>query len=148
MSAGDGEVKACPSALCEEGALLLGVMTAEGRLAYIQPPTTIDSGFVDRAKERGHPERSYRFSSPCVEGGCPQWTGDHCGIGELVAKEAPQTLAESPARLPNCAIRSSCRWHFEQGPAACAVCPLVVADVGGSQTYTSVFGGDVDPGGP
>jgi hypothetical protein len=129
------DVKTCPSALCEEGALLLGVMTSSGKLAYVQPPLRVDADFVARAKARGRPERTFRFSSPCVEAACPQWTGDHCGIGELVTSQAHTVAAPASGELPNCAIRSSCRWFFEQGRDACSVCPLVIADTGGTGTY-------------
>jgi hypothetical protein len=133
------DAKACPSSTCAEGALLLGILTSSGRIAYVQPPTRVDAEFVARAKERGHPERAFRFSSPCVEGRCPQWTGEHCGLGELVAKQAHDVQTSEPAGLPACSIRSSCRWYFEQGRAACAVCPTVVADTGGTGTYRSMF---------
>ncbi len=36
-----------------------------------------------------------------------------------------------------CAIRRSCRWFAQGGAAACAVCPEIVADTGGTATYQS-----------
>jgi hypothetical protein len=63
-----GAAKACPSAPCEEGALVLGVMTSSGRLAYVQPPTRVDAAFVARARSIGHPERTFRFFSPSRDG--------------------------------------------------------------------------------
>jgi hypothetical protein len=132
------EVKACPSGQCEEGALLLGVMTSSGRLAYMQPPTRIDAEFVAAAKAQGRPERRFRFSTPCVEGGCPQWTGESCALGQMIVEQADTATSLPDSRLPTCAIRSSCRWYFEQGADACAVCPLIVADTGGTETYRSI----------
>jgi hypothetical protein len=41
-------------------------------------------------------------------------------------------------RLPACAIRHSCRWYAQRGAAACAVCPQIVADTGGTLTYRAV----------
>ena len=29
---------------------------------------------------RRAPERRFRFSSPCAQGGCGQWTGSACGV--------------------------------------------------------------------
>ena len=72
--------KACPSGPCQEGAILLGVMTQDGTLAYVQPPTRVDAGFVARAKGMGRPESRFRFSVPCIEAGCPQWTGKGCAV--------------------------------------------------------------------
>lgn len=128
--------RACPSAPCEEGALLVGVKSASGRLAYIQPPTRIDAEFVERARAEGRPESRFRFSLPCSEAGCPQWTGTGCGVVDHVIEE--QRAAPAPAGpLPTCAIRRTCRWFSQRGPQACGVCPLVVADAGGTETYRS-----------
>jgi hypothetical protein len=129
--------KTCPSSRCEEGAVLLGVMTAQGRLAYVHPPTDVDAAFVARETERGHPERRFRFAGPCVEGECPQWTGCGCAIADMAA-ESPVVSRSSPPRgLPACSIRRSCRWFSQRGADACAVCPLIVADMGGTDTYRS-----------
>lgn len=130
-----GEGKACPSGPCEEGALLIGVMTPGGRLAYLQPPAEVDAEFVAAANERGHPQRTYRFSTPCIEARCPQWTGESCWLGHLLAEQADALDPPESGKLPACAIRSACRWYSEQGAKACAVCPLIVADTGGTGTY-------------
>lgn len=137
--------KACPSGPCQEGALLLGVMSEQGRLAYVQPPTRIDGEFVSRARALGNPERRFRFSTACIESGCPQWTGCGCAVvDKLLSEEAPDALP-SARELPRCGIRSSCRWFGQRGPAACAVCPLVVADIGGTASYRSTLVSSQDP---
>jgi hypothetical protein len=129
-----GDVKSCPSAPCVEGALLVGVKTESGRLAYVQPPTKIDAEFVARARAMGRPEARFRFSMPCSEAGCPQWTGSGCGVVDHVLAEEPEV---EPGPLPNCAIRRTCRWYAQRGSRACSVCPGVVADTGGTETYSS-----------
>jgi hypothetical protein len=129
--------RTCPSSSCREGALLLGVMTASGRLAYLHPPTQVDADFVARETARGSPERRFRFAGPCVEHHCPQWTGQGCAIADLAAEAVDIGFPASPRQLPACTIRHSCRWYFQRGPAACAACPLIVADMGGSSTYRS-----------
>jgi len=133
-----GPAKTCPSSACREGALLLGVMTSAGTLAYLNPPVPVDAEFAARETERGRPERRYRFAGPCLEGGCPQWTGGGCAIADMAADPVHLGLPASPCKLPACPIRHSCRWYFQRGPAACAVCPLIVADMGGTETYRSV----------
>jgi hypothetical protein len=145
--------KACPSALCQEDALLLGVVAPGGTVAYIQPPTRVDAGFVSRAQALGHPERRFRFSSACLEGACPQWTGSACAVIDLVIGSRPDESAAGKAvpsgtALPACAIRRSCRWFAQRGAAACAVCPEIVADTGGTATYRSTqmtSGGSMAP---
>ena len=132
-----GRERSCPSAPCREGALLIGVMTRRGTLAYVQPPTRVDAEFVERANALGRPESRFRFSVPCIESGCPQWTGQGCAVVDEVL-EAESENAASPAALPQCAIRSTCRWYYQRGATACAVCPLVVADIGGTETFSSL----------
>ena len=131
-----GDQKACPSSYLHEGALLLGVMTPSGTLSYVQPPTRVDADFVARARELGRPEARFRFSSPCLEAGCPQWTGEGCAVVDHVLEEEEPVRLES-GRLPHCAIRRDCRWFAQRGADACAVCPRVVADTGGTATYSS-----------
>jgi hypothetical protein len=135
--------KTCPSSACGEGALLLGVMTTGGRLAYVNPPVPVDAEFAERETRRGSPERRYRFAGPCLEGGCPQWTGQRCAVADMAAGAAPSAepvslgLPTTRRALPACGIRHSCRWYFQRGADACAVCPLIVADRGGTATYQS-----------
>jgi hypothetical protein len=131
----DGGVKSCPSAPCVEGAVLLGVKTTSGRIAYVQPPTRIDAEFVARVEAMGRPESRFRFSLPCSTSSCPQWTGTGCGVIDHVLADA--AVAAESTRLPTCAIRRTCRWYAQRGADACAVCPLVVADAGGTETYRS-----------
>lgn len=136
---GEQKMKTCPSRACEVGVHLLGVMTESGRLAFVSPQVRVDAGFVSRAKAsaNGRPEQRFRFSGPCIEDGCPQWTGDRCAVADVVISEV-RSAATDRRRLPACAIRRTCRWYAQRGPAACAVCPEVVADNGGTGTYRSL----------
>ena len=129
-------------------------MTPDGTVAYVQPPTRVGAEFVRQARVLGHPERRFRFSSACVESACPQWTGTGCGVIDVVIGSKPaepptDPLAEfwadpaattpvTPRALPACAIRRTCRWFAQHGGAACAVCPTIVADTGGTTTYRSL----------
>jgi hypothetical protein len=115
---------ACPSGRCRRGSALIGVRTEEG-LGYVTPPLPIDDDFIERvAQSGGAAEQRFRFSEPCIEQGCGQWTGDACGVIDTLL----QAPSPPPASLPACGIRSRCRWFAQAGARACAVCPLVVTD--------------------
>lgn len=130
----------CPSAPCQEGAILLGIVMPDGRVAYASNRPHVDADFVAAATGDGQrtPERRFRFSSPCMAGGCRQWTGQRCGVIDRVLEAA--AAPEAPARidvdardtaageLPACGIRDECRWFHQAGPEACAVCDLVITD--------------------
>jgi hypothetical protein len=132
----------CPSARCEPGAVLLGIVGADGRVGYITPELRIDDTFVSQAHEGRVPEKRFRFSQACVAERCVQWTGSRCGVIDRVMQEVahlPASDADDPA-LPKCSIRPACRWFAQSGPAACRVCPLVITDL--REPVTSIPGDD------
>ena len=125
----------CPSAPCKEGALLLGIVLADGRVAFAQDRMVVDKAFVEHATAPGShpPETRFRFGSPCAKGACHQWTGSRCGVIDAVLDEAhSQDIAAvdegGDTDLPACAIRATCRWFEQSGAAACHVCDLVVTE--------------------
>jgi hypothetical protein len=117
----------CPSWQCEKGATLLGIVLMDGSVAFAKDQIVIDQQFVDAAQEGRSPEKRFRFSSTCRQGGCIQWQGDRCGIIDQILEE--QTSAEGVAELPPCTIRARCRWYVQRGEAACFACPEVVTDL-------------------
>lgn len=118
----------CPSAPAEEHATLLGVIRPDGSVAYIKDRVEVTREFVDLARAGRTPERRFRFSSPCQEGGCGQWADGRCSLPERLADLIPR--AEAPAALPRCSVRAQCRWFHQRGTEACRVCPFVVTRVG------------------
>jgi hypothetical protein len=119
----------CPSAPGRPGALLIGVIGRRGSVGYVNPSPTVDDTFLRLAGESDLPlEKRFRFASPCVEGGCAQWTGSRCGVIDEVLgvdEVIPTPASES---LPRCAIRTMCRWFAQSGADACRVCPQVITD--------------------
>jgi hypothetical protein len=126
-----GSDRLCPSARCEEGAILLGIVGKDGVVGYVTPQMTIDSDFVRQAHMGRTPEKRFRFSQPCIENGCLQWTGSRCGVIDHALKAAEEAnIIDAPVGLlPKCSIRSQCRWFAQIGIKACAVCALVITDV-------------------
>jgi hypothetical protein len=128
----------CPSAPCTPGAVLIGVVGEDGRVANLGTPLPVDAGFLDVARANGPPERRFRFSSHCVEGHCFQWDGRACRLIDRVLGHVTAAGAlEMPETLPPCAIRAGCLWWRQRGAAACAVCPLAVTDAGVAETNTA-----------
>ena len=121
----------CPSSPCKEGAVLLGIVLADGSVAFATDRIVVDKGFVQNATREGShpPETRFRFSSPCAQGACRQWTGSRCGVIDSVMTDV-QTAGYHPdeTTLPACSIRPDCRWFQQTGAAACAVCDIVVTE--------------------
>ena len=120
----------CPSARCEGGAILLGIVGNDGVVGYLSPLIKVDEAFVRKARKGRKPEERFRFSQPCIESGCGQWTGSRCGLIDRALQAADQAeVAVTPGgALPKCTIRPRCRWFAQLGRRACAVCPLVVTE--------------------
>jgi hypothetical protein len=116
----------CPSATCETGNLLLGIVTQEGRVSILPEPVVINEAFVSIARQGRTPERRFRFSAPCVGRGCTQWRNGRCSVGDEVVTELGTSTEEG--NLPACGIRHACRWFRQSGARACFVCPEVVTD--------------------
>jgi len=111
----------CPSAKCGEGALLIGIIGPDGNAGFLRPALTVDSTFVETARQGQDPEHRFRFAAPCLETSCAQWTGTRCGVIDKA------TFGQPPATgsLPACAVRSRCRWHAQSGLAACETCASI-----------------------
>lgn len=116
----------CPSACCERGATLLGIVGHDGIVGFITPAITINQKFVDTARRGRPPEGRFRFAQPCIQDRCGQWTGSRCGLIDQVLLASQDNATTDGNGLPRCAIRRSCRWFAQAGFEACAVCPFVV----------------------
>jgi hypothetical protein len=117
----------CPSAPCEEGASLIGVVLKDGTVGHLQHPLTVDDEFVREASEGRTPEKRFRFSNTCRKSGCKQWEGGQCTVINRVI----EMVSASPDTdgLPRCVLRSKCRWFDQAGKAACRACRYVVTDL-------------------
>lgn len=115
----------CPSATCEEGALLLG-RVVDSEVEFASRPVWIDPQIASGLRARGDPERLFRFSAPCATSGCGQWATGRCGVIDTVMN-APQS-GPAPHGLPSCLIRNDCRWFLQRGADACGLCRFVVTN--------------------
>src|SRR4051812_258723 len=94
--------KLCPSARCEPGAILLGMVGNDDQVAYVTPAIPITERFVEIAQAKGTPERRFRFAQPCACGGCKHWADERCRVADILVENLEPAEAE---RLPKCAIR-------------------------------------------
>jgi hypothetical protein len=118
----------CPSAQPNEpDARVFGVHTAtedrQRRLGYLTETIPVTQDLLDLTGQAGAPE-VLRTAAPCMNGGCMNYADGACGLAGRVAR----MLAPVVGALPRCAIRPSCRWFREQGPAVCLRCPQVVTN--------------------
>ena len=123
-AAARGDALSCPSAQPEfEDAQVLGVhrQGPDGpRLAYVAG--TMPAAEVAGATGAVPSTLVMRFAGRCMTSGCQHFDGLECRLaGRIVEGLSPVTDA-----LPACAIRRTCRWHAQEGAAACHRCPQVV----------------------
>lgn len=122
--------KTCPSAPAELGSVVLGVVVAPGQVAYLAPSIPVTPELLDGFRKDGVPiENRMRFACACREHQCKQWSGGsggggHCGLVERAVEAL--AITEGLDDLPNCGIRSTCRWFAQHQRKACAACPEVI----------------------
>jgi hypothetical protein len=122
----DGKQILCPSAPSNEATILLGIVLANGTVAYADELLMIDDDFVRTAREGTSAEARFRFAGSCFRSGCKQWSSGRCSVIDTVLN-APR-LGHLPERLPACSIRGACRWFIQNGSDACRICPFVITD--------------------
>jgi len=67
------------------------------------------------------PTEVFRIAATCAEHKCPHFDGADCRLATRVVK----LLAPVVDSLPPCTIRKECRWHSQEGEAACRRCPEI-----------------------
>jgi hypothetical protein len=110
----------------ETGAGLLGIVNEDGSVGFISTPVLLDAAMIEDLQAAGNPETSFRFSGTCLENGCKQWANGNCGVIKNVMEANKEAALES--QLPDCSIRESCRWYFQEGAVACSFCPFIITN--------------------
>jgi hypothetical protein len=65
-----------------------------------------------------------RLAAPCAERHCSHFNDHHCTLASRIVSRL-QAVVD---RLSPCALRPSCRWWHQEGPAACHRCPQIVTE--------------------
>ncbi|PWB90907.1 hypothetical protein C5688_08560 [Methylocystis sp. MitZ-2018] len=116
--------KLCPSAQPGmDRAMVLGVVQHDGPSPVVQYlnerlPATPEVLALSAPLK---PTEVFRLAATCAEHKCPHFDGADCQLATRVVKMLPAAVDS----LPPCAIRKECRWHAQEGEAACKRCPEV-----------------------
>jgi hypothetical protein len=115
----------CPSAQpAMANAHVLGVVepTPEGpRVAYLNERVAATAEVLGQAAPLATGS-VFRLTATCESSRCTHFDGTNCGLAQRIVARLPAVTE----RLPPCTIRPSCRWHRQEGGAACLRCPQVV----------------------
>jgi hypothetical protein len=66
----------------------------------------------------------FRFTAPCAASACSHFDGHGCRLAAKIV----ETVSYRATALSSCVIRRDCRWHAQEGMAACLVCPLLLSE--------------------
>jgi hypothetical protein len=113
----------CPSAPLYAGSRLLGVVTGNSQVDILSDPIEIDEVFVEAANTGKVAEQKFRFVNKCLKGGCQQWSDNSCGVIKRVLDAIEENVTKG--EIPDCSIRSNCRWFSQESYNACKVCTTV-----------------------
>jgi hypothetical protein len=120
-----GKALYCPSAQPDmQDARVLGVVTGSAdapRIAYLKADADVGGAMMEKLGSLD-PTHVFRFSAKCEEHRCGQFKDGRCGLGKRIAAGLDPVVST----LPPCLIRSTCRWHAEEGDSICYRCPQVV----------------------
>ena len=125
----------CPSSNIDEPrAKVLGVLGDDGRLTFAKAPIPVTPAFIAIAKKGRDPSKRFRFTTPCIQGGCRHWENDRCLVADVVTDEYANASASDTTDAPaagheECPIKDTCRWHHQRGEDACRACPEVIAHI-------------------
>jgi len=112
------------------GSVVLGIVIAPGQVAYLTPSVAVTEDLLGSLRESGIPiENRMRFACACREHQCRQWVNNSAENGRCgLVDRAVEALAigDEPANLPNCGIRSHCRWFAQRQRKACLACPEIL----------------------
>lgn len=118
----------CPSFKCEEGSLLLGIRQKDGNIAILPKPLQIGQTFIDNINNAGLiPEEHFRFTNQCMKNDCKQWSNRGCGVAIRISHFFKSENLLDP--IPECSLRSECRWHKQEGENICRLCPRVITNI-------------------
>ena len=118
----------CPSAQPGMAGLrLLGVIEGSGpgaRVAYLNESVAVTDDLLASSHPLP-PARIFRLAASCEESRCTHFDGHRCNLVTRIVNVLPAVVNE----LPVCLIRSTCRWHQQEGASACVRCPQVVTEL-------------------
>ena len=120
--------KACPSATCDTGAAIIGIINPEGYVSMLPQKIDVTDEFIEITSQGTAPEKRFRFTNKCVEGGCRQWDGSRCTVIDRIIKNNDAFYETPLSNLPACSIRSNCRWFHQASHQACMACPFIITD--------------------
>jgi len=118
----------CPSYVAKPGAKLYGIVNSEGQIDFLKDAIEVDETFIQKAMEGRAPEKRFRFAGNCAKSGCKQWSAEHAECG-LINTVIDVVGKEEQSTLPDCAIRSTCRWYHQQKGLACSQCNEVIRNI-------------------
>ncbi len=69
------------------------------------------------------PTELFRVAGPCANSACQHFNGA-CTLAQRIVANMPAVVDA----LPECQIRSTCRWYHQEGSDACLRCPQVATE--------------------
>lgn len=110
----------CPSYFPSLKAKIIGVKSTD-KVHILPQALSISEEFLKKIENSKIAVTDFRYSGKCMEGKCKQWGNGQCGLVANVLEKMNAIDTE----IPNCPIRTTCRWYSQKGADACKVCEQV-----------------------
>ena len=129
MDSGEHNPRTCPSSPLHKRANVLGLVRRSGRVHFLGEPLPVHEEFIQIAGKGRSVGQRFRFSGPCLKSGCGQWRDGSCSVAaETMSRAQPEASTSEHPELPECGIRTTCRWFAQEGATICRACPEVLYD--------------------
>jgi hypothetical protein len=119
----------CPSAAPQvPGASILGVTLrtdAGSRVVYLSEPVLLTDDVANSLGGVSDGE-VLRISAPCQGSACSHFRDSECSLITKIVRATPDVLADGP--LPQCYLRSRCRWFRQEKALACRRCDVIATE--------------------
>jgi hypothetical protein len=121
----DANRRMCPSAQPDmDGPIVLGVVCEEAgtaRTSYLDERIALSEELLTSTLPVDALQ-VLRIAAACEESRCAHFDGQKCQLARRIVGGLPAVVSQ----LPDCTIRSDCRWYWQEGSSACVRCPQIV----------------------
>lgn len=111
----------CPAAGPTEDAVLFGLIDRRGQVTFGRKAIPVTRQLLLQLPVEA--DRQFRFASACAGGGCIHWS-DGCSLSARLSEFQAFRQDGGEDGLPDCAIRTQCRWYIQDGPQMCSNCQI------------------------
>jgi hypothetical protein len=124
----------CPNSYLKVGSKIVFYKKSKDSFEFLRNPITVTKSIYEKLYQKKDILSTIRVTNPCEQSGCLNWVNKECNaikkamttiaiLEENITRRPVENIAEK--RFDACVIKTTCRWHAQEGLAACEDCSFV-----------------------